>query len=103
MARSNGTKERKVQLADIKYSAIDTGQFADEYVVTLVSSNGELTMLLHSSFLNRSKKTIKAIVIEKKADKYLIGLPNETFTTGSRAWFPKSSVLVSGYQLVGIK
>ena len=94
MSKSNGTKEKEVQPVHIRYSALDTGQFADEFVVTVVSSNGELRMLLHSSFLNQSKKTIKAVIIEKKADKYLVGLPNETFTTGSRAWFPKSAVLL---------
>ncbi len=93
MAKSNGNRERGPQPVDIKYSKITNGQFADEVVVTLVSSSGELNMLLDSSFLDQSKKTIKAIILVQEADKYLIGLPNETFTTGSRAWFPKSAVL----------
>jgi len=90
MTKANGNRERDPQPVDIKYSKITNGQFADEVVVTLVSSSGELNMFLHSSFLNQAKKTIKAIIIDEKKDKVLIGLPSETFTTGSRAWFPKS-------------
>ena len=92
MAKSNGNREREPQLVDIKYSKIANGQFTDEVVVTLVSSFGDINMCLPSSFLDQSKQTIKAIVIAQEADKYLIGLPNETFTTGSRVWFPKSAV-----------
>ena len=94
MAKSNGNREKELQPVDIKYSKIVTGQFADEVVVTLASSIGDINMVLHCSFLDQSKKTIKAIIIDQEADKYLIGLPNETFTTGSRVWFPKSAVLV---------
>jgi hypothetical protein len=94
MAKSNGSKEKELQPVDIKYSEIANGQFADEVVVTLVSSIGNINMILPRSFLNKSKKTVKAIIIDQKKDEYLIGLPNETFTTGSRVWFPKSAILV---------
>ena len=93
MASSNGGKEKELRSAHIKYSEIKNGQFADEAVVTLVSSMGNINMLLPCSFLDKSKKTIKAIIIDQEEDKYLIGLPNETFTTGSKVWFPKSAVL----------
>lgn len=94
MAKSNGNKEKKLQLVGVKYSQIKNGQFTDEVVVTLASSTGAINMLLHRSFLDRSKQTIIATIIDQEADKYLIGLPNETFTTGSKVWFPKSVVLV---------
>lgn len=94
MTKSNGNKEKELQLVDIKYSTIKNGQFTDEAVVTLASSTGTINMLIPCSFLDKSKETIKAIIIDQEADKYLIGLPNETFTTGSRVWFPKSAVLV---------
>ena len=94
MAKSNGNREKELQPVDIKYSNIKNGQFSDEVVVTLVSSIGNINMLLSCSFLDKSKKTIKAIIIDQEEDKYLIGLPNETFTTGSKVWFPKSAVLV---------
>ena len=94
MAKSNGNREKERQIADIRYSKINNGQFSDEVVVTLVSSIGNINMILPSSFLNKAKKTIKAIIIDQEADEYLVGLPNETFTTGSRVWFPKSAVLV---------
>jgi len=94
MAKSNGNREKELQPVDIKYSKIVNGQFTDEVVVTLASSIGDINMVLHCSLLDQSKKTIKAIIIDQEADKYLIGLPNETFTTGPRVWFPKSAVLV---------
>ena len=94
MAKSNGSKEKELQSVYIKYSEIKNGQFADEVVVTLVSGIGNINMLLPCSFLDKSKKAIKAIIIDQEEDKYLIGLPNETFTTGSKVWFPKSAVLV---------
>ena len=93
MAKSNGNREKELQPVYIKYSKIINGQFTDEVVVTLASSIGDINMVLHCSFLDKSKKTIKAIIIDQEADKYLIALPNETFTTGSRVWFPKSAVL----------
>lgn len=94
MAKSNGNKEKELQPVNIKYSQIKNGQFSDEVVVTLVSSIGDINMILPCSFLDKSKRTIRAIIIGQEEDKYLIGLPNETFTTGSRVWFPKSTVLV---------
>lgn len=93
MARSNGNKEKGHQLVDIRYSEIKNGQFSDEAIVTLVSSAGSISMLIHCSFLDKSKQTIKASIIDQKADRYLVGLPNETFTTGSKVWFPKSVVV----------
>jgi len=93
MAKSNGNREKELKPVGIKYSKIANGQFADEVVVTLVAHSGDINMLLHDSFLDQSKKTIKAVIIDQDADKYLIGLPNETFTTGSKVWFSKSAVL----------
>ena len=94
MAKSNGNREKEPLQVDVRYSKIVKGQFDDEVVVTLASSLGDINMLLHRSFLDESSKIIKAIIIDQKTDEYLIGLPNETFTTGSRVWFPKSAVLV---------
>jgi hypothetical protein len=94
MARSNGNKEKARQLVDIRYSDIKKGQFSDEAIVTLLSSAGSISMLIHCSFLDKSRQTIKASIIEQEADRYLVGLPNETFTTGSKVWFPKSVVVV---------
>ncbi len=96
MTKSNGDKEGELQPVDIRYSQIKNGQFSDEVVVTLVSSIGNINMILPCSFLDKAKKTVKAIIIDQEEDKYLIGLPNETFTTGSKVWFPKSAVLVQG-------
>lgn len=94
MVKSNGNNEGELQPVDIKYSKINNGQFSDEVVVTLISSIGDINMILPCSFLDKSRKTIKAIIIDQEEDKYLIGLPNETFTTGSKVWFPKSAILV---------
>jgi len=93
MARSNGNKREEPKPAQVKYSKIAGGQFNDEVVVTLVSSTGDVNMILPCSFLDRSKQTVKAIILDQEDNDYLIGLPNETFTTGSRVWFPKSAVL----------
>jgi hypothetical protein len=89
-----GELVKMVKSVDIKYSQIKNGQFSDEVVVALVSSIGNINMILPRSFLNESKKTIRAIIIDQEKDKYLIELPNETFTTGPRVWFHKSDVLV---------
>ena len=94
MAKSNGNKEKKLQLVGVKYSQIKNGQFTDEVVVTLVASTGAINMLLHRSFLDKPNQAIRAIIVDREEGKYLIGLPNETFTTGSRVWFPESAVLV---------
>jgi len=94
MTKSNGNRQKELKPVGVKYSKIENGQFTDEVVVTLASSTGVINMLLHRSFLDESKQAVIATIIDQEADKYLIGLPNETFTTGSRAWFPKSVVLV---------
>ena len=92
MAKANGN--RKSQLVNIKYSRLANGQFDDEVVVTLTASIGDINMILPYSFLDQSNETIKAIIIGQEEDKYLIGLPNDTFTTGSKVWFSKSMVKV---------
>ncbi len=94
MAKINGNGNRKPQLVNVKYSSIANGQFNDEVVVTLNASIGNINMILPCSFLDKSNETIKAIIISQEEDKYLVGLPNDTFTTGSKVWFPKSAVVI---------
>lgn len=94
MARSNGNKKGEPKPVEIRCSKVAEGQFNDEVVVTLVSSAGDINMILPRAFLDQSKCAIRAIILDQSQDDYLIGLPNETFTTGSRVWFPKSAVSI---------
>jgi hypothetical protein len=98
MAKKNGNGNGKgtMKKAEVKYKEIVPGQFSDENIVVVHSSGGPITMILPSFFVNTSNKTIKAAIIEEKSDNYLMVLPNDTFTTGSTVWFPKSEILVPG-------
>ena len=91
MDKNNGNGIKK---AEVRYEKILPGQFSDENIVVIRSISGFLTMILPSFFINESKKTIKVAIVAEESERYLVNLPNDTFTTGARVWFPKSEILV---------
>ena len=80
----------------IKYNNICEGQFPGEVIITFSTSKDELTAIFPSSSIDESQQSFIAVVIGEKGDLYLVDLPNHTFKTGSRAWFPKESVALAG-------
>ena len=80
--------------AKVPYTQIHAGQLPNEFIVTLKASKGFVNTILQSDFIDQSNQTISAVVISQHDDRYLVDLPTYTFTTGSKVWFPKGSVLV---------
>lgn len=88
--RVNGVS--KVGKGWIKYKNIAEGQFSGEMIITFKTLKGELTAIFPSSYIDKTQQSFSAIVIGVEEDRYLVDLPTYTFTTGSRAWFPKEAV-----------
>ena len=86
----------KIRKAKVKYEERFNGQFPWEVMVTINSLGGEITTILPLSSIDEDRKVIFAIVIDEKEDSYLVDLPSQTFTSGSKAWFPRNLVTVEG-------
>lgn len=82
----------KPRQATIKCATISQGQFSEEVIVTLDALDGPLTGFFPQSFIDMTSGTIQVFVISEQGDRYLIDLPSPTVTSGSKAWFLKSSV-----------
>jgi len=80
----------------VKYKDILDGQFSEEFIVTFSTSKGLLTAIFPSSFIDKDKGAVSVFVIGEEKDLFLVDLPNYTFTTGSKAWFPKKAVSLEG-------
>lgn len=89
---SNGSD--KIRKARVKYEKKFNGQFPWEALITIHSLGGELTAIFPLSSIDEERKAVYAIVIDEKEDSYLVDLPTHTFTSGSKAWFPRSLVTV---------
>ena len=93
----NGNRNGKLVKAKqvkVKYQSISDGQLPDECVVTLNTTKGLIVTLLQSNYVDRSNETIPAIIVAQDNDQYLLDLPAATFSTGSKAWFGRESILV---------
>ena len=90
----NNNGLEKIRKAKVKYENKFSGQFPGEALVTFQSSEGELTAIFPLSSIDEEHEAIFAIVIDEKEDSYLVDLPTYTFTSGSKAWFPRSLVTV---------
>ena len=90
--KSNGRD--KIRRAKVKYENKFSGQFPWEALITIHSRGGELTAIFPLSSIDEEEKVIYAVVIDEneKEDSYLVDLPAHTFTSGSKAWFPRSLV-----------
>lgn len=86
----------KAKEASVKYEEIFEGQFPDEAIITLSTSEGKLTAILPLSSIDRTTDSIIVYVIDEKEDLFLVDLPTYTFTSGSRAWFAKNAVSLKG-------
>lgn len=84
----------KIRKAKVKYENKFSGQFSWEALITFRSMGGELTAIFPLSSIDEDRKVISAVIIDEKDDSYLVDLPAPTFTTGSKAWFPRSLVTV---------
>jgi len=94
MAIINNNGLEKIRKAKVKYENKFSGQFPGEALITIHSSEGELMAIFPLSSINEEEKIIYAVVIDEKEDSYLVDLPTYTFTSGSKAWFPRSHVTV---------
>ena len=83
----------KARKARIKCETISDGQFLEEVVVTVNASNGPITGIFPLSSVDKTHRTVTVFIVSEKGDRYLVDLPTYTFTTGSKAWFPKEAVL----------
>lgn len=90
----NGGRVFCAQDAKVTYAQIYAGQLPNEFVVTLKTSMGLVSTTLQSNCIDQQNKTVNAVVISQENDQYLVDLPTDTFISGSKAWFPKDSVLV---------
>ena len=88
--KSNGLD--KIRKAKVKYEKKFNGQFPWEALITIHSLGGELTAIFPLSSIDEEHEVVYAVVIDEKEDSYLVDLPNHTFTSGSKAWFPRSLV-----------
>ncbi len=88
--KSNGRD--KIRKAKVRYENKFNGQFPWEALITIRSTEGELTAIFPLSSIDEERKVIYAIVIDEKEDSYLVDLPAPTFTSGSKAWFSRSLV-----------
>jgi hypothetical protein len=78
--------------ASVKYDKVFDGQFPGEVIVTLTTSQGKITAILPFSSVDKETNSINVYLIDEQEDQFLVDLPTYTFTSGSRAWFPKTSV-----------
>ncbi len=90
----NGNIFEKARQARIKCAAISNGQFSGEVVVTIDAIDGPLTGIFPSSYIDKTSGTVTVFVVAEQSDRYLIDLPSQTLTSGSKAWFPKADVLL---------
>ena len=90
----NGVNE--VKQAKIRCEQIRSGQFSDEVVVTMASPEGRLVGIFPSSSTDSERRTVSVFVVDEKAGQFLVELPAHTFTSGSKVWFPKASVMFEG-------
>lgn len=88
LSHSNEALEVKV-----KYEKIYAGQFPNEVIATFIGLKGKFTVILPSSFVDKSTQSINAFVVNQEGDKYLVDLPTHTITSGSKVWFGKKSIL----------
>ena len=94
MAIINDNGLGKGRKAKVKYEKKFSGQFPGEALVIIHSSEGKLTAIFPLSSIDEEQGVIYAIVIDEREDSYLVDLPTYTFTSGSKAWFPRSHVTV---------
>lgn len=83
----------KARKAKVKYVTISDGQFLEEAVVTVKAISGPVTGIFPLSSVDKTHGTVTVFIISEQGDRYLVDLPTYTFTTGSKAWFPKEAVL----------
>lgn len=96
MAMINSNSLNKVKQGWVKYRNISKGQFSEEFIVTFSTSKGLITAILPASFIDKDKGAVSVFVIAEVRDLFLVDLPTYTFTTGSKAWFPKKAVSLEG-------
>lgn len=94
MAIINNNSLEKIRKAKVKYEGKFSGQFPGEVLITFNSLEGELTAIFPLSSIDEEHHVIYAVVIDEREDSYLIDLPTHTFTSGSKAWVPRSLVTV---------
>ena len=83
----------KARKARVKCVTMSDGQFSGEVVATLNAISGPVTGIFPLSSVDRSRGTVTVFIVSEQGDRYLVDLPTYTFTTGSKAWFPKEAVL----------
>lgn len=79
--------------AKVVASSVAPGQFPDEYFVQLKTMNGIVGAYFPSTSVDEPNQYIHVIIIGKDGNQYLVNLPACTFSTGSKAWFPKELVI----------
>jgi len=89
----NGSGFDRARKARIKCATISDGQFSEEVVVTVNAIKGPVTGIFPLSSVDKTHRTVNVFIISEQDDQYLVDLPTYTFTTGSKAWFPKEAVL----------
>jgi hypothetical protein len=96
MANGNNHSNKAVR-GKVKYNSLSRGQFSEELIVTLLTSNkGLITAIFSESFIDKKNKSVDAFIIDEKGDSFLVELPNYSFTSGSKVWFPKKNVALEG-------
>jgi len=96
MISFGGDGVSEVRPARVRCERMRSGQFPDEVVVTMTASRGELVGIFPSSSTDSDRRTVSVSVVDEKPGQFLVELPAYTFTSGSKVWFPKASVIFEG-------
>lgn len=94
MDKASQDNSSKVGPAKVRCGDMSMGQFSGEVVVTIHAVRGPLTAIFPLSSVDRASGTVDVVIIGEEGDRYLVDLPTNTFTSGSKAWFPKELCIV---------
>lgn len=86
------------ELVSIRCKVIEKSQQPKELIVQFKINGDEFTAFVPDQFVNQSKRTLDAYIVADYEDSWLIDIPAETLTSGSRIRVPdteKQSVVVS--------
>ena len=83
----------------LRVDQIGKGIFSTERSVSFEIGDYSYNLIVDEEDVRDSDRTLAVDVLGERGDRYLIDLPRETFTSGSRIFVPKSRVELTERQL----
>jgi len=71
---------------------VGDGMFSGEKNVVFRLKNKNESAIINERFI---KKVVIVTILKKKGDKYLVGIPGETFSTSRKIWVPKKKIFTT--------